>query len=163
MIYCLGLSLMSTNPPLQPIQLETKEATAADKPSLVIQFSDGKALEGLLPSSLNHLQIRLGEFCQQVVREARSIERTEHAGAGPAEIIAAHIDEAWWVSRRRIRRSKHPTGGAIVRIVQALGIAGFGVGASNLKSASWGPWVFVGCAVVTCIAFLIEVHLQRTE
>jgi hypothetical protein len=84
-------------------------------------------------------------------------------GSGPPEITAAHIDEAWWVNRRRIRRSKHPFWGAVVRVAQAFGIAGFGIGVTSLKSKSWGPWVFAGCTVATFIAFLLEVYLQRTE
>ena|ERR1700676_1056879 len=155
--------MSSTNTPIQPIQLQTQGGPAAEKPSLAIQFNDGHELDHLTAHSVTFLTTCLGEFSLQVLREARSIERTEHVGSGPPEIIAAHIEEAWWVSRRRIRRSKHPTGGVVVRVAQAFGIVGFGVGASNLKSEWWGPWVFVGCAVATCIAFLIEVHLQRTE
>jgi hypothetical protein len=155
--------MSSSNTPIQPVQLQTEGGAAPRKPTLAIQFDDEHSLDDLTGPSLIHLTRRLGEFCVQVLREARSIEHTEHVGNGPPEIIAAHIDEAWWVSRRRIRRSKHPVGGALVRLAQAFGIAGFGVGVSNLKSTWWGPWVFVACAVGTCLAFLIEVHLQRME
>jgi len=154
---------MSSNTPIQPIQLETPGAAEAQKPSLAIQFEEGHELDHLTAHSVTYLTRRLGEFVLQVLREARSIEHAEHVGSGPPEITAAHVDEAWWVSRRRIRRSRHPIWGAVVRVAQAFGIAGFGVGVSNLKLAWWGPWVFAGSAVATCVAFLIEVHLQRTE
>lgn len=155
--------MSSPNQPIQPIQLQTEGAAPAAKPSIVIQFTDAKALDGVKDSGLNHLQLRLGEFSQQILQEARSIERTEHVGKGPTEIIAAHIDEAWWVSRRRIRRSKHPIGGTVVRIVQAFGIAGLGIGVSNLKQTWWGPLLFVVSTIATCIAFLVESYLQRAE
>jgi hypothetical protein len=155
--------MSSPNTPIQPIQLQTQGVAAAEKPSLAIQFDDEHELDHLTPPSKTHLTRRLGEFGLQVLREARSIEHTEHVGSGPPEITAAHIDEAWWVSRRRIRRSKHPILGAVARVAQAFGIVGFGVGVSNLKAESWGPWVFAGCTVATFMAFLLEVYLQRTE
>ncbi len=155
--------MSATDQPVQQVEPQTQGAAGPDKPSLVIQFSDGRVLDGLLPSSLNHLQSRLGEFCQQVVHEARTIERNEHVGTGPTEITAAHVGEAWWVCRRRIRRAKHPIAVPIIRILQAFGIAGFGIGGSNLKSTTWGAWVFAICGLVTFIAFAIEVQLQRSE
>jgi hypothetical protein len=144
------------------LQLKT-ETVATEKRSLVVQFGDEKALDHLTNPSLIHLSNRLGDFAVQVLREARSIETTEHVGSGPPEITAAHIDEAWWVSRRRIRRSKHPILGVIIRVMQAFGIAGFGVGISFLKTTWWGAWVFAGCTLGTFLAFLLEVYVQRTE
>jgi hypothetical protein len=144
------------------IQLKTQGASA-EKASVTIHFSDDHELDHLTGPSLIHLQTRLGEFTQQVLGESRSIERTEHVGSGPPEITAAHIDEAWWVCRRRIRRSKHPILGAIVRVAQTFAIAGFGVGIGHLKTTWWGAWVFAGCTVATFLSFLLEVYLQRTE
>ena len=155
--------MSSSNTPIEPVELQTQGTAAAEKPSLAIQYSDSHELDHLTAHSKTFLTTRLGEFSLQVLREARSIENTEHVGSGPPEITAAHIDEAWWVSRRRIRRSKHPIWCAIVRVLQTLGVAGFGIGLSNLKAEWWGPWVFAICAVGTCVAFLLEVHLQRTE
>jgi hypothetical protein len=149
--------------PNTPDQLQTQGQVAADKPSVVIQFDDAGELDHLTAPSLTYLTRRLGEFGLQVLREARSIEHTEHVGSGPPEITAAHIEEAWWVSRRRIRRSKHPIIGAVARVSQGFGLAGFGIGLANLKTEWWGTWVFAGCTVVTFIAYLLEVHLQRTE
>jgi len=149
--------------PETPNQLKTQGAATTEKPSLAIQFDDEHAIEHLTNPSLIHLTRRLGEFTLQVLRESRSIEHTEHVGSGPPEITAAHIDEAWWVCRRRIRRSKHPIVGALARIAQAFGIVGVGVGISNLKSAWWGAWLFAGCTVATFLAFLLEVYLQRAE
>lgn len=148
--------------PEAQVQLKSQVAPT-EKPSLAIQFDENNALEHLTNPSLIHLTRRLGEFALQVLRESRSIEHTEHVGSGPPEITAAHIDEAWWVCRRRIRRLKHPILGVIARFVQAFGIAGLGVGVSHLKSDWWGAWLFAGCTVATFLAFLFEVHLQRTE
>src|SRR5580700_343533 len=102
--------------PDTPAQLQTEGPVVAERPSLVIQFDDKAELMHLTPPSLTYVTRRLGEFGLQVLREARSIERTEHVGSGPPEITAAHIEEAWWVSRRRIRRSKHPIVGAMARV-----------------------------------------------
>jgi|SRR5580692_3378899 hypothetical protein len=151
--------MSSQNP---PIQLQTQGQVAADKPALVIQFDEDRELEHLTPPSQTYLTRRLGEFGLLVLKEARSIEHTEHAGTGPPEITAAHIEEAWWVCRRRIRRSRHPILGAVTRVVQGLGIAGFGIGVGNLK-AEWGMWLFVCATVITFLASLLEVHLQRME
>jgi hypothetical protein len=136
---------------------------AVDKPSLVIQFDDAPALDHLTSHSLTYLTRRLGEFGLQVMSEARSIEKTEHVGGGQPEITAAHIEEAWWVCRRRIRRSRHPIIGALARVAQGFGLAGFGIGLANLKSTDWGAWLFGGCLVITFVAHLLEIHLQRTE
>src|SRR5258708_31834581 len=125
-MFLLARDLMPPNTPIQPVELPTQGAAAATKPSLAIQFNDDNELNHLTAHSVTHLTRRLGEFSLQVLREARSIEHTEHVGSGPPEITAAHIDEAWWVSRRRIRRSKHPILGAVARVTQAFGIAGFG-------------------------------------
>src|SRR6267142_702297 len=38
-------------------------------------------------------------------------------------------------------------GGGVARIVQAFGIAGLGVGVSNLKQTWWGPLLFVACTI----------------
>jgi hypothetical protein len=130
--------------------------------TLQVSTGDPRALDHLTHPSVVHLKNRLGDFCAQVLREARSIERAEHVGTGPPEITAAHIDEAWWVSRRRIRHAKHPVWNAIARLVEVCGVAGLGIGASNLK-ATWGPTLFVLSTVATIAAFLAEGFLARND
>ena len=130
--------------------------------TLDIQLSDAQPLQHLTNPSVNHLKNRMSDFCGQVLKEARSIERAEHVGSGPPEITAAHIDEAWWVSRRRIRRSKHPVLNTAARLLEVCGVAGFGIAASNLK-LPWGPIVLVGSAVATIVAFLGEGYLARND
>jgi hypothetical protein len=139
-------------------------APAADAyQKLDLQLTDGQALQHLTDPSITHLKNRLSDFSGQVLREARLIEKAEHVGSGPPEITAAHIDEAWWVSRRRIRRSKHPILNALARLTEVCGVAGFGIGASNLTAKSWGPTLFIISAIATIVAFLGEGYLARNE
>lgn len=139
------------------------QGVETERPSLAIQFDDSHVLDDLTGPSLIFLTRRLGEFTIQVLRECRSIEHTEHVGTGPPEITAPHIEEAWWVCRRRIRRPRHPIVVVMARVVQALGIAGFGVSTGYLKSTSWGAWVFVGCAFAAFLGFSLEVYVQGRE
>jgi hypothetical protein len=150
------------SPPENQNQLKT-QSVEKEKPSLAIQFDDGHVLDHLTNPSLIFLTRRLGEFTIQVLRECRSIEHTEHVGTGPPEITAPHIEEAWWVCRRRIRRSRHPILIVMARIVQAFGIAGFGVSIGYLKSTWWGAWVFAACTLATFLGFSLEVYLQGRE
>jgi hypothetical protein len=159
---------------LQRSETTALEASAAAAPSAVakvipkriacveIALQDDHGLNNLTDASKVHLRNRLGDFAAQVLRESRSIERAEHVGSGPPEITAAHIDEAWWVSRRRIRHSRHPILSVCTRFVQAAGLAGFGIGATSLKQA-WGPEVFVVSALAVVAGILIEAYLARTE
>ena len=127
---------------------------------IAVEVKDG--ISNLTIASQSHLRTRLEEFAAQVLREAKSIEQAEHVGSGPPEITAAHIDEAWWVRRRRIRHSRHPILSVTARFIQASGIAGFGIGATSLKQ-SWGPEVFVLSALAAIVGILIEAYLARAE
>jgi len=116
----------------------------------------------LTTNSVNHIQMRLSDFAKQVLQEARAIEKTEHVGKGSPEITAAHIDEAWWVTRRRIRRARHPALMGLCRIVEGFGTLAVSVGATNLKS-TWGIALFVGSVLVTATAYVVELQLARSD
>jgi hypothetical protein len=123
---------------------------------------DVGALERLTAGSVPHLKARLRDFVVQMLKEARFIEEAEHVGTGPPEITAAHIDEAWWVSRRRVRRSRHPMAKAGARAVQVFAAAGFGIGATRLQN-TWGPGLFVASTLALLGALLLEGHLDRLD
>lgn len=144
-------------------EVQVVAPVSADSQKLDITLTDREALQHLTSPSIAHLKSRLGDFSAQVLREARMIERAEHVGSGPPEITAAHIDEAWWVSRRRIRRTKHPLLNALARFVEVCGVAGFGIGATSLTTKSWGPLLLVGSAITTVVAFLGEGYLARND
>src|SRR5258708_37579524 len=104
---------------LQRAETTALEASAVPGPSAAarviskrvacveIALQDDHGLNNLTEASKVHLRNRLGDFAAQVLNESRSIERAEHVGSGPPEITAAHIDVAWWGSKRRIRPSRH--------------------------------------------------------
>ena len=129
---------------------------------LEIDLDDSGALDYLTTPSIFHMRTSLKDFVNRVLREARSIEKAEHVGTGPPEITAAHIDEAWWVTRRRIRRTRHPILRVIARVVQLFGVAGFGIGATHLQT-TWGPGLFVVSAGAIIMAFLTEAYLARSD
>jgi hypothetical protein len=81
-------------------------------------------LQHLSPASRGHLRARVEQFTMQVLREGKATEESEHVGKGPPEVTAAHIDEAWWVMRRRVRRSRYPVLEVIVRVLQVPGASG---------------------------------------
>jgi hypothetical protein len=98
----------------------------------------------------------------QVLREGKATEESEHVGKGPPEVTAAHIDEAWWVMRRRVRRSRYPVLEVIVWVLQVPGASGIGVGATAVQQ-TWGAVVFVAGSLVKLVGFLVEVHLSRKD
>ncbi|MGA2475351.1 MAG: hypothetical protein ABSF73_01905 [Terriglobia bacterium] len=141
-------------------QLQTSVVAKA-RTVLEIQL-DVVALEALTTASVPHLRRRVKDFVDRVLKEARSIEEAEHVGSGPPEITAAHIDEAWWVSRRRVRRSRHPMAKAGARAAQLFGGAGFGIGATHLQQ-TWGAALFIVSTLVLLGALLLEGHLTALD
>jgi hypothetical protein len=133
----------------------------ASSHSLTLEIG-AETLAHLTTNSVTHVQTRLSEFASQVLHEARAIEKTEHVGKGSPEITAAHIDEAWWVCRRRIRRSRHPILIGLCRIFEGFGTLAVSVGFTNLKS-SWGLTVFGFSVVLTATAYLVEMQLARSD
>lgn len=120
-----------------------------------VRFDDGTALDNLTPNSRSHLCALMASFASQVVKEAKAIEQSEHAGKGPPEVTAAHVEEAWWVSRRRVRRARNAKLLILLRAFETLGAAGVGVGASNYL-AKWGIVTFMACLLLTCVAYVLE-------
>lgn len=148
---------------LKRVRAVAKKTVADSAPAgLEIELGESGALDHLTTASIFHMGTRLKDFASQVLREARSIEKAEHVGTGPPEITAAHIDEAWWVARRRIRRTRHPILRVIARVVQTFGVAGFGIGATHLQT-TWGPGLFIVSAVAIILAFVTEAYLARTD
>jgi hypothetical protein len=139
---------------------ERRGLTPSKKISVKLDGSDG--IEHLTAHSRAHLEGRIEQFTVQVVAEAKAIEQREHAGTGPPEVTAAHIDEAWWVLRRRIRSAKHPILAVVARVFEALGPAGIGVGATGMD-ARWGRAIFIVSCVATLGAFLLEVHATKQD
>jgi hypothetical protein len=129
---------------------------------VVVDTQAAVHLQHLTQHSVVHLEDQLGHFASQVVREAQAIEKSEHVGHGPPEVTAAHIDEAWWVARRRIRRRRHPYWLIFARAAETLGSAGFGVGATMLQKPS-GVAVFIGSVVALLAGFLIEAYVSARE
>jgi hypothetical protein len=76
--------------------------------SLSVRLEGLVILNHLTSNSKTHLEARIEQFTTQVITEAKAIEQREHVGKGPPEVTAAHIDEAWWVLRRRIRGARRP-------------------------------------------------------
>jgi hypothetical protein len=130
--------------------------------SIEVALEGTDALDHLTIPSRTHLTSRIGEFAIQVLREARAIEKSEHVGKGSPEITAAHIDEAWWVVRRRVRHSRHPVALIVTRIFQTVGSICAGLGMTYVQHP-WGATTFVAAALVTLGSFLAEQLLARGE
>lgn len=149
-------------------RLLVKYALAPTKPeplktcSIEVALEGSDALDNLTAPSRNHLTSRIAEFAVQVLREARAIEKSEHVGKGSPEITAAHIDEAWWVVRRRIRHSRHPVALTATRILQTVGSICVGLGITYVQHP-WGATTFVAAALFTLGSFLAEQLLARGE
>lgn len=127
-----------------------------------LKFDDSSALDHLTTSSRSHLCKLMESFAAQVVKEAKAIEQNDHAGKGPPEVTAAHIEEAWWVTRRRVRRARNTTLLVSLRAFETLGAAGIGVGMTNYH-ANWGIFTFMACLFVTCAAYVLEMYAVKTE
>ncbi len=158
----IDLSALGGGRPLAPL---------ARKPEPISVRLDGvDGLDHLTVNSRSHLEGRIRDFTVQVIAEAKAVEQREHAGKGPPEVTAAHIDEAWWVTRRRIRHAKHPVLQVLARGLETFGAAGIGVGASVFLSSGatdfqkkWSPLVFIASCLVTMGAFLLEVYTSRRD
>jgi hypothetical protein len=143
----------------------------ARKPELIsVRLEGMEGLDHLTSNSQKHLEGRIQDFAVQVIAEARAIEQREHAGKGPPEVTAAHIAEAWWVIRRRIRHARHPILLVVARALETFGVAGIGVGATVFLSVGvtdfqkkWSPIVFIASCLVTMGAFLLEVYTARRD
>lgn len=130
--------------------------------SLAVRLDGLAILDHLTSNSKTHLEARIEQFTTQVITEAKAIEQREHVGKGPPEVTAAHIDEAWWVLRRRIRGARRPVLAGLSRAVQALGAAGLGIGGSSFQ-AKWGQTLFMVSSIVTFSAYLLEMYAGKRD
>jgi hypothetical protein len=130
--------------------------------ALLVRLEGAEAFDHLTSHSKAHLEGSLKDFSIQVISEAKAIEQREHAGKGPPEVTAAHIDEAWWVMRRRIRRARRPGLAVFLRLVETLGSAGMGVGGTNYAK-TWGAVTFMICVLIVSGAFVAEAFAFRSE
>jgi hypothetical protein len=149
---------MNVAPPLEG----RVQAAPRKGDGISIRLEDSEALDHLTLNSKTHLVGRIQDFTSQVIGEAKAIEQREHAGKGPPEVTAAHIDEAWWVIRRRIRGVRHPVLTTTARAFETFGAAGIGVGATAFQK-KWGPIVFIVSCLITMGAFLLEAYSTRRD
>jgi hypothetical protein len=101
------------------------------------------------------------EYAERLKLEAQNIEHMEHTGNGPPEITGAHVEEAKYVSIRRMRLralSKRKT--IPLRLGQIAMTAAAGVGASNISDL-WGSGLCVGGIVVGLVLFVVENNINR--
>jgi hypothetical protein len=85
----------------------------------------------------------------------------DHTGQGPAEITAAHVEEAKWVLVRRLRRKAVSTARvAVLRVTQLVLTLLVGVGASNVKEL-WGALMSLLAVVGAAIVWVVEREYTR--
>jgi len=120
-----------------------------------------KFYESFTPGARSYLDKTVKEYADKLVVEANNIEKMEHTGGGHAEITAAHVEEAKWVSIRRIRKkaasSKWPV---VLRMIQIAMSAVIGIGASNFFQ-TWGALMCVGGILFGSISLIIEREIDR--
>lgn len=117
--------------------------------------------EKLVPGAREHFTASVQVYVRQLFNEALNIEGIEHAGSGPPEITAAHVEEAKWILIRRQRRHARSSRWiAILRIGQGLTSAAIGIGASNFKE-SWGALMCIGGVFVGSMLLIVEREVTR--
>jgi hypothetical protein len=115
----------------------------------------------LIPGGREYFNAAVKSYSQQLFSEAKNIEQIEHAGDGPPEITAAHVEEAKWVLVRRQRRQVRSSRWLFVlRVGQVLSSAAIGIGASNF-SQTWGSVLCVVGVFLVSMFLLIERELTR--
>lgn len=114
-----------------------------------------------VPGGREYFAAAIREYVERLLVQSQSIEENEHTGSGPAEITAAHVEEAKWVLIRRQRRRAQKRGWIMfVRVVQVLMAAVTGIGASNF-SQQWGALLCVGGVLLGSISLVVERELDR--
>ena len=115
----------------------------------------------LVPGASVYFDAAVREYAEMLFAEARNIEDLDHTGSGPAEITAAHVEEAkWLLARRHRRRARHSGKLALLKIGQLAVSVFIGVGASNIKE-SWGAVMMTVAVVVGALLFIAERELTR--
>jgi hypothetical protein len=118
-------------------------------------------LQGFTPGAGSYFEKTVAEYGDKLASESRSIERMEHAGGGPAEITAAHVEEAKWVLVRRLRRGARQSNLlVVVRIAQTLTAVAVGIGAANFAQA-WGGVMCVVGVLIGSLSVVIEREMTR--
>ncbi len=117
----------------------------------------------LTENGRSHFDSAVKEYANKLYAEAKSIEEVEHAGHGLPEITAAHIEEAKWVTIRRLRRTVRYKGFLItVRISQFIAAALAGVGGSNVKEI-WGTIILILGIAIGAASFIVEREITGGE
>lgn len=115
----------------------------------------------LVPGGREYFVKSIREYTEQLFNEAKNIEDIEHAGSGPPEITAAHVEEAKWVLIRRRRRQARSTRWTVIlRIGMVLMSAAVGIGASNFTK-SWGAVLCVVCVFIGSMLLVVEREITR--
>lgn len=116
---------------------------------------------GFTPGAQDYFVASVTSYADRLAAESRSIERMEHTGDGPAEITAAHVEEAKWVLVRRMRRKVASSRWVVVlRLGQAATAALVGIGTSNLTQ-SWGAILSIVAILLGSIALIAEREMSR--
>lgn len=103
----------------------------------------------------------VNEYVERLEAESKNIEKLERVGDGPAEITAAHVEEAKWILLRRMRRRAIASKGMYAcRGLQLASAVVVGVSTSYLTQVWGGALGMVAVAVGFC-ALMWEVDLTR--
>jgi hypothetical protein len=101
------------------------------------------------------------EYANRLRREAEDLEKSDHVGGGSPEITGAHVEDAKFITLRRMRKaSSSKIFGYIARLVQFAAAAIIGVGGSNFKEL-WGSLMCVGGVLVAAIFIVLEVWKNK--
>lgn len=100
------------------------------------------------------------DYAVRLIKEAKNIEKMERVGDGPAEITAAHIEEARWVSIRRMRlRNRSAKKAAGLKLLQNISSLLAGLGISSINS-SWGVWICIVGVIGVAATYVLERDLS---
>ena len=118
-------------------------------------------LSNLTEGAIDYFTQAVKEYAERLKRESENIEYMEHTGEGPPEITAAHVQEAKWVSLRRMRRrATSSKWNAILRLGQLVMSTVVGIGASNFTQ-TWGALMCVIGVLMGSILLIAERELTR--
>jgi hypothetical protein len=135
-------------------------APAGVKEAIVLEIaSDGLIFQHLSRQAKEELQTQLSDFSVVVLREAQSLESRDRASGAEPDISRAHIQEAWFNARRRLRRDRVGSWGVLVRSLYTVCIFVIGVGISH-TSTTWGVWLAIGGALLGGISIAALVALK---
>lgn len=135
--------------------------TPPKKSGTTVELSE-ELYEHLSDNARKELDSAVAEYAAKVVSEARNIENMEHVGDPPPEITGAHIQEAKWVSLRRLRvHAQALRGGIVLRSFQLIATLVLGLGLANY-SEWWGPLTVIAGVLIASISLIIEIGRSKT-